>query len=70
MEKLVVKKLTSLLAKTSATICLAYSGSSQIRMLSKTEPAFTCCQYNISFTNHYFPNNNHIFAEQNKECKT
>lgn len=33
---------TSLLANTSSTTCFAYSGSSQIKILSKTEPAFTC----------------------------
>lgn len=33
--------LTSLLANTSSTTCFAYSGSSQIKMLSKTAPAFT-----------------------------
>ena len=29
-------------AKVSSTTCLAQSGSSQIKMLSKTEPALTC----------------------------
>jgi hypothetical protein len=35
------EKLTSLLANTSSTTCLAYSGSSQIKMLSNTEPPLT-----------------------------